>query len=142
MTNDDNGTTEQNGAIDNDFDDGTRAYADRVADALEGIRTDPVPGSLAIDMVTRQLLFVRQKKADTLAEYYDAEDFDLLTYGPHPYLPGVTAANAAFECYYANDLKLKKLDELDKRRSYDFPSGRLAVVPIENAWNGAEVSEL
>jgi len=126
---------EPNGAIDTD-------YADRAADALDGVRTEPVPGSLAIDMVTRQLLFVRDKKADTLAEYYDAEGFDLLTYGPHPYLPGVTASNAAFECYYANDLKLKKLDEMEKRRSYDFPSGRFAVVAFENAWNGSEVDDL
>lgn len=117
-------------------------YTDRVAEALDGIRTDPVPGSLAIDVVTRQLLLVRSKVADDLGEYYAAEGFDLATYGPHPYLPGVTVENAVFECYYANDLSLDGLDGLDSRRDYDFPSGRLAVVPIEAAWRDETVGDL
>ena len=66
MTND---TDTETGAIDNDFSDAERDYADRVADALEGIRTEPVAGSLAIDVVTRQLLFVRSKVADDLETY-------------------------------------------------------------------------
>ena len=130
------------GAIDNDYDDAERDYADRVADALEGIRTEPVAGSLAIDVVTRQLLFVRSKVADDLETYYEQEGFDLLTYGPHPWLPGVTAENAAYECYYLNDLSLDGIDDLGKRRDYDFPEGRLAVVPIEQAWNGRTVGDL
>ena len=130
------------GAIDNEYDDAERDYADRVADALEGIRTEPVAGSLAIDVVTRQLLFVRSKVADDLETYYEQEGFDLLTYGPHPWLPGVTAENAAYECYYVNDLSLDGIDDLRKRRDYDFPSGRLAVVPIEQAWNGRTVGDL
>jgi len=142
MTDDANGTAEANGAIDNDFDAAARDYHDAVGDALDGIRTDPVAGSLAIDMVTRQLLFVREKVADDLAAYYDAEGFDLLTYGVHPWLPGVTEDNAVFECYYANDLSLEGLDDLATRRDYDFPSGRLAVVPIEQAWRGMEVGDL
>ena len=135
-------TDTETGAIDNDYSDAERPYADRVADALEGIRTEPVAGSLAIDVVTRQLLFVRSKVADDLETYYEMEGFDLLTYGPHPWLPGVTAENAAYECYYVNDLSLDGIDDLGKRRDYDFPSGRLAVVPIEQAWNGRTVGEL
>ena len=135
-------TDTETGAIDNDYSDAERPYADRVADALEGIRTEPVAGSLAIDVVTRQLLFVRSKVADDLETYYEMEGFDLLTYGPHPWLPGVTAENAAYECYYVNDLSLDGIDDLGKRRDYDFPSGRLAVVPIEQAWNGRNVGEL
>ena len=129
--------------IDDDMiDDAERDYADRVADALEGIRTEPVAGSLAIDVVTRQLLFVRSKVADDLETYYEQEGFDLLTYGPHPWLPGVTAENAAYECYYVNDLSLDGIDDLGKRRDYDFPEGRLAVVPVEQAWNGRTVGDV
>ena len=135
-------TDTETGAIDNDYSDAERPYADRVADALEGIRTEPVAGSLAIDVVTRQLLFVRSKVADDLETYYEMEGFDLLTYGPHPWLPGVTAENAAYECYYVNDLSLDGIDGLGKRRGYDFPAGRLAVVPIEQAWNGRTVGDL
>ena len=135
-------TDTETGAIDNDYDDAERDYADRVADALEGIRTEPVAGSLAIDVVTRQLLFVRSKVADDLETYYEQEGFDLLTYGPHPWLPGVTAENAAYECYYVNDLSLDGIDDLGKRRDYDFPEGRLAVVPVEQAWNGRTVGDL
>ena len=138
----DDTTADDAGAIDNDYDDAAREYADRVDEALTGIRTEPVAGSLAIDMVTRQLLFVRSKVADDLATYYEQEGFDLLTYGPHPWLPGVTADNAAYECYYVNDLSLDSIDDLAKRRDYDFPEGRLAVVPIEQAWNGRDVGDL
>ncbi len=122
--------------------DGQTDYATRVDTALDDVRTEPVPGSLAIDIVTRQLLFVRECVADDLAEYYDQEGFDLATYGPHPYLPGVTLDNAVYECYYANDLSLDGIDDLGGRRDYDFPSGRLAVVPIEQAWRDAEVGDL
>ena len=135
-------TDTETGAIDNDYDDAERPYSDRVADALEGIRTEPVAGSLAIDVVTRQLLFVRSKVADDLSAYYEQEGLDLLTYGPHPWLPGVTIENAAYECYYVNDLSLDGIDDLGKRRDYDFPEGRLAVVPVEQAWNGRTVGEL
>jgi len=122
--------------------DGQGDYAARVDAALEDVRTDPVPGSLAIDIVTRQVLFVRERVADDLEAYYEQEGFDLATYGVHPFLPGVTIDNAAYECYYANDLSLEGLDELGGRRSYDFPAGRLAVVPIENAWRDVEVGDV
>lgn len=138
----DDDTNDTTGAIDNDYADAEQAYAEQVAAALDGVRTDPVPGSLAIDMVTRQLLFVRERVADDLAAYYEAEGFDLLTYGPHPFLPGVTGNNAVYECYYANDLSIDSLDDLGKRRDYDFPAGRLAVVPIELAWSDTEVGDL
>lgn len=130
------------GAVDHDYDEGVTPYADRVADALEDVRTEPVPGSLAIDVVTRQLLFVRARVADDLVAYYEQEEFDLATYGPHPFLPGVTLDNAVYECYYANDLSLDDIDVLGKRRDYDFPAGRLAVVPIEQAWRDAEVGDV
>lgn len=119
-----------------------KTYDEMVNEALEGVRTEPVAGSLAIDIVTQQLLFVRSKKADNLEEYYEQERFDLLTYGPHPYLPGVTKDNAAFECYYVNDLSVQKIHEVFKKRDYDFPAGRLAIVPIESAWNKNQAGDL
>jgi len=48
---------ETSGAIDSDFDDAALPYEERLANALADIRTEPVPGSLAIDIVSRQLLF-------------------------------------------------------------------------------------
>jgi hypothetical protein len=131
----------EQGVIDADFDDAELPYEQRVADALEDVRTEPVPGSLAIDLVTRQLLFVRSKVADTLGEYYDQEGFDLATYGPHPWLP-VTVDDAAYECYYVNDLSLDSLDDLADLRDYDFPAGRLAVVGVEQAWSEEGVGDV
>lgn len=121
--------------------DGQADYAARVEAALEDIRTEPVPGSLAIDIVTRQVLFVRERVADDLEAYYEQEGFDLATYGVHPWLP-VSIDDAVYECYYANDLSLEGLDELGGRRDYDFPEGRLAVVPVENAWRDVEVGDV
>ena len=131
----------EQGAIDSDFDDAAPSYEERVAAALKDVRTEPVPGSLAIDLVTRQLLFVRAKVADDLAEYYDENGFDLATYGPHPWLP-VTVDDAAYECYYVNDLSLDSLDELAGKRDYDFPAGRLAVVGVEQAWADRGVGDV
>jgi len=131
----------EQGAIDSDFDDAEISYEQRVADALEDVRTEPVPGSLAIDLVTRQLLFVRSKVADTLGEYYEQEEFDLATYGPHPWLP-VSTDDGAYECYYVNDLSLDSLDKLGSKQSYDFPAGRLAVVGVEQAWATGGVEDV
>ena len=129
------------GAVDADFDDAEVPYAERVDAALDDVRTDPVPGSLALDIVTRQLLFVRAKVADDLEAYYEQEGFDLATYGPHPWLP-VTLDDAAYECYYVNDLSLDGLDDVGGKRDYDFPAGRLAVVPIEMAWADGGIGDV
>ncbi|EMA69151.1 hypothetical protein C461_03212 [Halorubrum aidingense JCM 13560] len=131
----------EQGAIDADFDDAEISYEQRVANALEDVRTEPVPGSLAIDLVTRQLLFVRAKVADTLGEYYEQENFDLATYGPHPWLP-VDVDDAAYECYYINDLSLDGLDDLADLKDYAFPAGRLAVVGVEQAWAEGGVGDV
>ena len=130
------------GSVDDDWGDSEKSYKQRVEAALSDVRTEPVPGSLAIDLISRQVLFVRARVADDLEAYYEQEGFDLATYGPHPYLPGVTLDNAVFECYYANDLSLEELAELDSRRDYSFPEGRLAVVPIENAWREGGVGDV
>lgn len=125
------------GAIDHEFDENERSYDERLADALEGIQTDPMAGGVAFDLVTRQPLFVRSKVADSLAEYYAAEGFDLATYKMHTYLP-VRPDDAVYECVFLGDL-----DSLHtSRKTYDFPRGRLAHVPVENAWTDSEVGDV
>lgn len=106
-------------------------------DVLEDGRpivTDLVPGGLALDLVTRQLLFVRRQVAPDLVAYYEAEAFDLLNYKMHPYLP-VSIEDPVFECVYLADVTAESLADWGDAKTYDFPAGRLAVVPVMNAWS-------
>jgi hypothetical protein len=124
------------GALDNDFDEAAvPAREQLLADQPE--LTAPVAGGLAVDLVTRQLLFVRREVAPDLPTYYDEEDFDLLNYGPHPYLP-VTVDDAVLECVYIDDVGVQDLDGLGDSKTYDFPRGRLAAVPIQEVWADAD----
>jgi hypothetical protein len=124
------------GALDNDFDEtAVPARKQLLADQPE--LTAPVAGGLAVDLVTRQLLFVRREVAPDLPTYYDEEDFDLLNYGPHPYLP-VTVDDAVLECVYIDDVGVQDLDGLGDSKTYDFPQGRLAAVPIQEVWADAD----
>lgn len=99
--------------------------------------TDVVVGGLAFDLVTRQLLLVRRRVADDLVAYYEREAFDLYNYGVHPYLP-VTPDDPVYECVYVADESVQKLDEWGGKKTYDFPAGRLAVVPVMEAWTDAQ----
>ena len=128
---------ESSGAVDHDFDDAEQSYDEQLADALADVDTDPIEGGVAIDVVTRQPVFVRRQVADTLAEYYDAEGFDLATYKQHAFLP-VRPDDAVFECVFIGGV-----DDLHgSRKTYDYPRGRLAVVPIDMAWRDVEVGSL
>lgn len=127
------------GAIDNDFDAAEQSYDEQVDAALEGVRTEVVPGSVAFDIVTRQPVFVRQQVADDLEAYYEENGFDLQTYKMHPFLPGVDADNAAFECVFLPS----SVEQTHKPgKTYDYPVGRLVPMPVEMAWNDAEVGSL
>ena len=44
-----------NGAIDNDWDDGERSYDERLAKALAGVQTEPMPGGYRCESATRRL---------------------------------------------------------------------------------------
>lgn len=121
------------GAIDNDFEDSERDPATVLRESQPAM-TAPVAGGLAVDLVTRQLLFVRREVADSLPAYYAAEDFDLLNYGPHPYLP-VRIDDAVYECVYLDDTGPRDLDGFGDVTTYDFPRGRLAAVPVQEAWD-------
>ncbi|WP_058366939.1 hypothetical protein [Haloparvum sedimenti] len=127
------------GAVDNDFDEAERPYEERLADALADVQTEPLEQGVAIDVVTRQAVFVRQCKYDTLEAHYEAEGYDLATYKMHPYLPGIGPDNAVYECSYidANPQNAHK-----QGKTYDFPSARLMHLPLEQSWTDAEVGEL
>jgi len=129
------------GAIDQEFEDAEQEYADRLADALDGIQTEPTPGGLAFDLVTRQPLFVRQQVAGSLGEYFEDEGFDLATYKMHPYLP-VRADDAVLECVFISEITAEGLHDWASAKTYDYPAGRLAAVPIDAAWRDAEVGDL
>jgi hypothetical protein len=125
------------GAIDRDFDAMQRDYEDQVADALADVKTVIDTGDIVIDLVTRQPMYVRRRVANTLGEYYEDEEFDLATYKAHPYLP-VRAADAVFECVF-----LGGIDDLHtSRKTYAYPRGRLARVPVEQAWTDGDVGDL
>lgn len=123
------------GAVDNDFDESEVSAREQLL-ADQPDMTDPVAGGLAFDLVTRQLLFVRRVVADDLAEYYDQEGFDLLNYNEHAYLP-VTVDDAVFECVFIADVSADDLDSFGSAKTYDYPRGRLAAVPVQEAWSDA-----
>lgn len=102
---------------------------------LGGVQTEPMAGGIAFDLVTRQPLFVVREVAGDLREYDDDEGFDLLGYKMHPYLP-VREDDSVFECVYVSDITVQGTTEWASTQTYDFPRGRLAHVPIEQAWTG------
>ena len=129
----------EQGAIDADFDDAELSYEERVADALEDVRTEPVEGGIAIDIVTRQAVFVWQCKYDSLEEHYAAEGYDLRTYKMHPYLPRIDVDNAVYECVYLDG---NPQNAHKPGKTYDFPSARLMHLPVEQAWGEPEVGDV
>jgi len=127
------------GAIDNEYDDAEQSYEQQLCETLGDIRQEPMAGGVAIDVVTRQVVFVRERVADTLEEYYEEEGFDLYTYKMHPWLPGIDIANAVYSCVYADG---NPQNAHKPGKTYDFPSARLMHLPVELAWRDAEVGDL
>jgi hypothetical protein len=126
-------------AVDNDYADAEQTYDDQLADALDGVRQAPMPGGIAIDIVTRQAMFVRSKVADTCREYYHEEGFDLVTYKMHPFLPGIGPENAVYEAVYLDG---NPQNAHKPGRCYDFPEARLMHFPAEMAWDAYEVGDV
>lgn len=124
------------GAVDNDYDDAELSYAERVAEALADVPTEPLEGGVAIDIVTRQAVYVRQREYDTCREHYEAENFDLVTYKMHPWLPGISVENAVYECVYVDG---NPQNAHKPGKTYSFPSARLMPLPIPMAWDAFEV---
>jgi len=129
------GEPEPKGAVDHSFDEAERSTREVLLDEVADVRTAPLPGSVALDLVTRQLLLVRRGSYEDLAAHYEAEGYSLLSYGVHPYLP-VTVDDAVYECVYLSDVTAESLANFGDAKTYDFPEGRLAHVPVEEAWRG------
>jgi len=127
------------GAVDNDYDDARQSYEERVADALAGVQQEPTVGGVAIDLVTRQAMFVKSRVADTCAEYYEQENFDLVTYKMHPWLPGISPNNAVYEAVYLDG---NPQNAHKPGKTYAFPSARLMHFPAEMAWDSYEVGDV
>ena len=127
------------GAIDHDWEDSEADYDQRVREALANVQTEPVQGGVAIDIVTRQAVFVRERVAETCREYHADEGFDLVTYKMHPWLPGIGPENAVYECSYIDG---NPQNAHKQGKTYDFPSARLMHLPVEMSWNETEVGDV
>ena len=126
------------GAVDNEFDENERSYEEQVADALDGIVTEPTKGDVVIDLVTRQPLFVKGAAYETLAEHYAEEGYSLATYKQHAWLP-VRPDDTVYECVFI-PRSVEKLHKVGK--VYSYPRGRLARCPVDMAWRDVEVGSL
>jgi len=127
------------GAIDADWSDAEQDYREQLADALAEVPQEPLAGGIAIDLVTRQAMYVRERVADSCAEYYDKEGFDLVTYKMHPWLPGIDPDNAVYECVYLDG---NPQNAHKPGRTYDFPAARLLAVPVAMAWDAFDAPEV
>lgn len=126
------------GAIDRDYDDSEQPYENQVADALDGVQTELMPGDVAIDLVTRQTLYVRDVEYPSLEAFFEEEGYCLATYNEHPFLPGVTLENRVLECVF-----VEGPDGVhNQSRTYSYPEGRLMRVPCDLAWREEEVGDV
>lgn len=126
------------GAIDRDYDENERPYAEQVAAALEGVQTELMPGDVAIDLVTRQTLFIRGVEYDSLEAHFEDNGFCLATYNEHPFLPGVNLDNRVLECVFVEGPK----GAHNQNGTYSYPEGRLMRVPVDLAWREEEIGDV
>jgi len=119
----------QSGAVDSDFDDAARDGDTILREALAGYPRTIRPGDIVIDLVQGRPLYIRREVAPTAAEYFDVQDFDLTTYKAHPWLP-ITPDDTVFECVFI-PTKPQDIPGSKGDKSYDYPRGRLARVPVE-----------
>jgi hypothetical protein len=124
-----------NGAIDNDFDVAEQGAEEVLQEAVADLPTEPYGGSIVFDLVTRQPLYVRSIAAASVVKHYEQEGFDLASYGVHPYLP-VSPSDTVYECVFLSDITADSLAAFGDAKTYDFPRGRLAHVPVELAGDG------
>lgn len=123
------------GAIDNEFTDAERPPDERLFDAAAGYTRELSTGDVAVDLVTGQPVYVIAHVSTSVVDFLETEEFDLLTYKYHPYLP-ITAGDPVFECVFI-PTNAQDLIHPDKSTStYDFPRGRLARVAIEDVTGG------
>lgn len=135
----DNTDTEHSGAIDRDFDEAELSYDQRVESVLRDVQQDPQAGGIAIDLITRQAVFVRQQTYDNCRDHYEEEGYCLVTYKGHPWLPGISVENAVYECSYIDG---NPQNAHKQGKTYEFPSARLMALPIELSWDEYEVGDV
>lgn len=123
------------GAIDADWEDAERPPREQLEAEMSDLPRGLIEKGIALDLVTRQLLYVRERSYDDLVAHYEAEGRSLLSYGVHPLLP-VTIDDAVFECVYLSDVTAENLLNFEDAKAYSFPRGRLAHVPVERSWLG------
>ena len=128
-------SNEPSGAIDKDFDESEKDARDILEGNLSRFAAEVKPGDIVIDMVENRPLFIRRKKAESAVEFFEANNFDLVTYKAHPWLP-ITPDDAVFECVFI-PTKLSKIPTDEKNQTYDYPRGRLARVPVEYLWGSS-----
>lgn len=131
--------TDTTGAVDNDYDEAEQTYEERIAEALADVPTSPLEGGVAIDLITRQPLFVRQVEYETCRDHYEAEGYDLVTYNQHAFLPGIGPNNTVYECVYLDG---NPENAHKQGRTYSFPEARLMALPVAMAWDGYEVGDV
>lgn len=123
--------TMSNGAIDNDWEDSELSTEASMLAAIEDLDHELSAGDVAIDLVTRQPLYLHEQVADDLAEYKEENDFDLFSYKTHPYLP-VRLDDRVFECVFVTN---DPSQAHNAGKTYDYPEGRLMKLPLAEAWN-------
>lgn len=127
-------SNETTGAIDHEFASNEAEARDQIESKLSEYNRSIQSGDVAIDLVYHRPVFVRRSTHESCVAYWeDGEDFDLTTYKAHPYLP-VSADDTVFECVYL-PTKPGDIAHEPGTKTYDFPSGRLARVPVENLWD-------
>lgn len=116
-------------AVDHGFEEHPTDTRTILDENLAGIKRAPDPGYVAIDLVTRKIVYVDCIVAGTVQQYFEEESVDLRSYKTHPYLPvklddtvyGVVYVEPSVEgIHNAGDV-------------YPMPRGRLARIPVEQA---------
>ena len=121
-------SNEPSGAIDKDFDESARDPEAILTDRLDAFPREVKGGDVVIDLVQGRPLYVRRQRG-TAVEYFESEDFDLTTYKAHPWLP-ITPDDTIFECVFL-PTNPESIPTAKKDKTYDYPRGRLARVPVE-----------
>jgi len=84
-------------------------------------------GDVCHDVLGSGKVQVLRKAADSVAEFSHREDFDLAEYKAHP-LIDIDDDQAVWTCVYLPDEPTTSFSG-----TYDFPAGRLARIPVEEA---------
>jgi len=128
------------GAVDNDYDDAKRDPQERLRDTEASYNRQIGKGDVALDLVTGQPVFVADVAAESVADHLEAEDFDLIAYKFHPYLP-IQAEDAVFECVFIPTNGQDLIHRSKSAKTYDFPNGRLARIAVEEVTDGLRPQE-